>query len=93
MTTAKITKKDGYKCAPDGHTVVTVPFGATVDGQIAEWALADRAASRMFDPREETKVVAPDETKAKQSKRRKAPMRSQNVPLQDLPDGPAPAQE
>jgi len=71
MTTAKITKKDGYKCAPDGHSVVTIPFGATVDGQVAEWALADRAASRMFDPREETKVVAPDEVKAKPAPRRK----------------------
>lgn len=68
MTTAKITKKDGYKCAPEGFEVITFPFGAIVDGQVAEWAIADRAASRMFDPREETKVVASDETKASMPK-------------------------
>lgn len=65
MATAKITKKDGYKCAPQGHTVVEFPFGEEVTGQVAEWALADQAAKRLFDPREETKVIAPTETKNK----------------------------
>lgn len=63
MTKAKITKPNGYKCAPDGHTVITVPFNTIVEGQIAEWALADKAASAMFDPVQERKVVAAPETK------------------------------
>ena len=63
MKKAKITNKDGYRCAPDGHTVIVIPFGTVVDGQIAEWALADKAASAMFAPVEERKVVAPPETK------------------------------
>jgi len=62
MTKAKITLREGYRCAPDGHTIVTIPFGETVDGKIAEWALADRAASRMF-PDMETKPAAPVERK------------------------------
>ena len=71
MTRAKITKKDGYKCAPKGHRVELFPFGSIVDGKVAEWALADKAASAMFDPREETKVTGPDEVKATPKKRRK----------------------
>lgn len=68
---AKITRKGGYKCAPNGHTVQTYPEGEVVTGQVAEWALADKAASRMFDPREETKVTPPPETKAKRGRPRK----------------------
>ena len=63
MKKAKITKPNGYKCAPDGHTVITVPFNTIVDGKIAEWALADKAASAMFDPVHERKIIAPIETK------------------------------
>lgn len=69
MTRAKITKREGYKCAPKGAIVETFPFGTIVTGQVAEWALADRAASAMFDPREETKIVTPTETKAAPKKR------------------------
>jgi hypothetical protein len=69
MTRAKITKREGYKCAPKGAIVETFAFGEIVTGQVAEWALADRAASAMFDPREETKVEAPAETKAAPKKR------------------------
>lgn len=69
MKHAKITKRDGYKCAPDGHTVITVPFNAVVEGQVAEWALADHAACALFEPRAETKVEAPTETKAAPRKR------------------------
>jgi hypothetical protein len=45
---AKITKADGYRCAPEGHTTITLPCGAVVTGKIAGWALADKAASAMF---------------------------------------------
>lgn len=69
MIRAKITKKDGYQCAPKGHTIETFPCGAIVDGQVAEWALADKAASRMFEPRAETKVVNPPETKRRTKKK------------------------
>jgi hypothetical protein len=44
-------------------------FGETVSGQVAEWALADHAASRLFDPRDEVKVVMPTETKRKGRKK------------------------
>lgn len=70
MTTAKITKIGGYTCAPLGARIEHFPAGSVVTGQVAEWALQDGAASRMFDPREETKVVAPPETK--RSRPRKA---------------------
>jgi len=59
MAQAKITRPMGYACAPEGHTIVVYPFGAIVDGDVAEWALADHAAVRMF----ENKVDGPTETK------------------------------
>ena len=62
MSKAKITKKDGYKCAPAGHTVETFPFGEIVTGQVAEWAIADHAAKRMMERK-------PPETKAKKKVR------------------------
>lgn len=65
---AKITKPEGYSCAPSGAVVVTFPYGAIVEGKAAEMALADQAASRMMDV--ETKVTAPTETK-RQGKGRK----------------------
>lgn len=71
MTQAKITKQEGYRCAPDGVNVVTFGFGTIVTGKVADWALADKAAQRMFDPREETKVEAVSETKAKPRSRTK----------------------
>jgi hypothetical protein len=69
MTTAKITKQDGYRCAPDGAVVRTFAFGEIVTGKVAEFALADHAASRMFDPREETKVEVAPETKRRRAKK------------------------
>lgn len=69
MTQAKITAQAGYRCAPDGHTVVTLPVGTVVTGQIAEWAMADKMAARMFDPREEKKIETATETKAAPRKR------------------------
>jgi|AntAceMinimDraft_11_1070367.scaffolds.fasta_scaffold00326_13 hypothetical protein len=65
MATAKITKKDGYRCAPDGIRVSTFGFGEIVEGKVADWALADKAAQRMFDPREDTKVEKVLETKVR----------------------------
>ncbi len=44
---AKITKKDGYTCCPEGHTPVTYPVNTIVTGQVAQWALDDKAAARM----------------------------------------------
>ena len=63
MTQAKIAKQDGYRCAPEGATVQTFAFGQIVEGNVAEWAIADGAAQRMFEPREETKVEVVPETK------------------------------
>ena len=66
---AKITKKDGYKCAPQGHTVETFAEGTIVEGQVAEWAIADHAGQAMFDPRKETKITPPTETKTRTRKK------------------------
>ncbi len=63
MKRAKITKQGGYKCAPQGHTVVTFAEGVIVEGQVAEWAIADHAAQAMFDPVKEKKITPPKETK------------------------------
>ena len=70
MTKAKITRKDGFECAPLGYKVELFPVGSIVSGKVAEWALADKAASAMFDPREEAKVTGPDETKVMPRKSR-----------------------
>ena len=61
MSKAKITK--AYRCAPRGSIVEEFAIGSIVTGKVAEWALTDGAASRMFDPREETKIAPPPETK------------------------------
>lgn len=71
MTTAKITSKTGYTCAPTGARVEHFAFGAVVSGQVAEWALAHGAASRMFDPRTDTQAQAVPEAKAKRGRPRK----------------------
>ena len=71
MSKAKITNKEGYKCAPNGWKVETIPFGTIVEGKVAEWALADNAASALFDPRKEKKVAGPAETKATTKKKKK----------------------
>lgn len=71
MKSAKITKADGFTCCPDGHTKTTFPKGETVSGRVAEWALKERAASAIFDPRSEAKIVSPPETKSKTTRRRK----------------------
>jgi hypothetical protein len=63
MTKAKITNAAGYNCAPLGHTVEHYPYGAAVEGKVAKWALDAGMASADFDPRSETKVFAPTETK------------------------------
>ncbi len=68
---AKITKKDGYKCAPKGHTVETFAFGEIVEGQVAEWAVADHAAQAMFDPRDKPKTPPKLETKQKRKRKGK----------------------
>lgn len=65
MTQATITEKKGYSCAPDGAVVVFFECGSTVTGKVAEWALRAGAAKQSFDPREETKVSKPLETKGK----------------------------
>jgi len=67
---AKITKPDGYLCCPEGHTAVRYMAGTIVTGQVAEWAVADKAASRMFNPVEETKVTPALETKGPRRKRK-----------------------
>lgn len=71
MTKAKITKQQGYRCAPEGARIETFDFGSVVTGKVADWAIADGAAQPVYDPREEAKVESVPETKAKPRKRAK----------------------
>lgn len=69
-----------YKCAPEGHTVLSYPMGTVVSGIVARLALADNAAEAMGDALE-TKVTPPPEAKASepvpdQPKRRGRPPRA-----------------
>lgn len=68
MTQAKITREKGYRCAPRGSVVEFFPFGVVVTGKVAECAMEDHAAARMFDPREETKPAEPVQAKAKRGR-------------------------
>jgi len=67
---ARIIKQEGYRCAPEGARVVLFGYGETVTGKVAEWALADGAAQQITDPRTETKIQSPPETKATPKKRK-----------------------
>jgi hypothetical protein len=60
---AKITNPNGYKCAPEGHTIMHFDAGAIVEGVVAEMAILDGHAMAFQDVEMETKVVAPDEIK------------------------------
>jgi len=67
---AKITKPGGYNCCPNGYRTETFPVGTIVSGQVAEWALADHAASAMFDQAVDKKVVDQLELKLPATKKR-----------------------
>lgn len=60
---AKITNPNGYKCAPEGHTIMHFDAGSIVEGVIAEMAILDGHAMAFQDVEIETKVVAPAEVK------------------------------
>jgi hypothetical protein len=60
---AKITNPNGYKCAPEGHTIIHFDAGAIVEGVVAEMAILDGHAMAFQDVEIETKVVAPAEIK------------------------------
>jgi len=76
MTTAKITKKEGYRCAPTGAVVEHFAYGDIVTGKVAECALEDHAAARMFDPRTDTQAMDAPETKADAPKKRGRPRKA-----------------
>lgn len=57
-----------WSVAPEGHTTTHYKAGDVLAGKAAQLALDAGVA---FDPREETKVVAPPETKAKRGRPRK----------------------
>ena len=67
---AKITNPNGYKCAPEGHTIMHFDAGSIVEGVIAEMAILDGHAMAFQDVEIETKVVAPTEVKADTKKGR-----------------------
>jgi len=59
MSDAKITARNGYRCAPDGVTVQHFAFDQIVTGIVADWAVADGYASAII----ETKPAEALETK------------------------------
>lgn len=64
----KITKEGGYRCAPEGHTTITIPFGAVVEGKVAEWAIADKAGYRIMEkksPKTKNAGAAPENKAAR----------------------------
>lgn len=71
---AKVTLPGGFRCAPEGHTVVTFPCGTIIEGQPARWAVDMQAA--IWLPAYDTKVTAPDEAKAEAPKRRGRPRKA-----------------
>lgn len=60
---AKITAIYGYKCAPDGHTVLNFPNGQIVSGKVAEMAIEDGAADAIETGPSEIKITPPAEVK------------------------------
>lgn len=69
-----------YKCAPEGHTVLSYPRGTVVSGVVARLAIADNAAEAIGADIE-TKITPPPEAKAEepvsdQPKRRGRPPRA-----------------
>jgi len=65
---AKITATYGYKCAPDGHTVLNFANGQIVSGKVAEMAVEDGAAETIEIGPVETKIETPSETKTRRGK-------------------------
>jgi hypothetical protein len=49
MSDAKITARNGYRCAPDGVTVQHFAFDEIVSGIVADWAVADGYASAIIE--------------------------------------------
>jgi hypothetical protein len=70
MMKAKITVEDGFRCCPDGHTAIHFKLGDIVEGHVAQWALDERVASRIFDKAEplENKMIEPQETKKRRGR-------------------------
>ena len=64
---AKIIAPAGFRIAPEGHTVVTFPDGAIVDGMIAEIALQSGYAQKI-DETAETLEWKTSEIEAEQPK-------------------------
>jgi hypothetical protein len=64
---AKIVNRNGYRCAPDGHTVRSFALGDIVTGEVAAWAVDERCAIPVVEtpapPVLEAKVIVPQETK------------------------------
>lgn len=49
---AKIIAPAGFRIAPEGHTVITIPDGAIVEGSIAEVAIQSGYAQRIDETAE-----------------------------------------
>lgn len=65
----RATLTDDFRCSPEGHTIQTLAKGTVVSGKVAKWAMGAGKATELFDPRDEAKVIAPDEVKAPAKRR------------------------
>lgn len=59
---AEIISASGFRCAPEGHTVVTFKLGAIIEGEPAIWAVDAGAAVWLpaEDDREKKVGTAPE---------------------------------
>lgn len=68
----KVKLTRAYACAPEGHTTLTYPMGAVLEGAAASLALADGAGIEIgMTAPPENKVVVPDGFKAATKPRKK----------------------
>ena len=66
----RITNPKGYMAAANGFTVVNYPFGSIVNGNVAAWAIEDKAGEFVLQPELENKIVTVGEIKTKRKKKK-----------------------
>lgn len=62
-----------YRCAPEGHTVLSFAEGTVVSGAVAQLAITDGAGVAMDVGPIETKITPPPEAKIAARKRGRPP--------------------
>jgi len=65
---AKVTAKEGFKHAPEGHTVVVEPEGTILEGKTAEIAIAQKKAQAMGPAKKQDAPETKAQKKAPENK-------------------------